>query len=92
MSYSYAADKQITAETIDEDVLSDTSFTAQYDAGNRISNWTRAGAPTNNAQSWSYDDAGNWISTTKDGTTEARNHSVADQITQIAKLPRPVPL
>jgi RHS repeat-associated protein len=46
-----------------------------------------ASASTSN-QTWNYDDAGNWNSTTKtiagNNTTENRNHSVSDQITQIA--------
>ena len=37
LSYTYAVDKQITAETIAGSFLDDSSFTASYDAGNRIS-------------------------------------------------------
>ncbi len=40
------------------------------------------------AQTWNYDNSGNWNSTTKTigntTTTEARNHSTSDQITSIA--------
>ena len=36
LSYTYAVDKQITAETIAGSFLEDSSFTASYDAGNRI--------------------------------------------------------
>ena len=36
LSYTYAVDKQITAETIAGSFLDDSSFTASYDAGNRI--------------------------------------------------------
>ena len=87
---TYAADKQITAENIIGDVVQNTSFTAQYDAGNRITAWQMplASASTS-AQAWNYDDAGNWQSTTKtiagNNTTENRTHSVSDQITQIAR-------
>ncbi|MFT5632428.1 MAG: RHS repeat-associated protein, partial [Rubritalea sp.] len=84
LSYSYAADKQITAENIVGDNIQNTSFTASYDAGNRITNWQRAGGFQPPSQTWSYDDSGNWDSTTKDGNLESRTHSDSDQITQIA--------
>ena len=84
LSYSYAADKQITAENIVGDVLRNSSFRANYDGGNRLSAWTRAGAPVRHTQTWNYDKAGNWNSTTKDSNTENRNHSAADQVTSIA--------
>ena len=47
MRYTYAADKQIISEDIKGDILQDTSFTANYDAGNRITSWSR---PGNNPQ------------------------------------------
>jgi RHS repeat-associated protein len=87
LSYTYAPDKQITAENIVGDVVQNTSLTSSYDAGNRITNWTR---DTNNNQSWNYDDAGNWSSTTVASTSTSispsntRNHSVSDEITNIA--------
>ena len=89
LSYNYAADKQITAENIVGDVLTDTSFSANYDAGNRITSWSRAGNnPVTNNQTWNYDDAGNWNSTTTTvGTqtsTENRSYNAADGITSIA--------
>ena len=78
LSYSYAADKQITEERMRGDQIIDTSFSANYDAGNRITSWSRAGNnPVTNNQTWNYDDAGNWNNTTKTvGTqTEIENRS-----------------
>ena len=43
-------DKQITAETIAGSFLDDSSFTASYDAGNRISTWQRSGIPGINSR------------------------------------------
>jgi len=87
MVYNYAADKQITAEQIAGDLLPSSGFTSSYDAGNRLTNWNRPTA-TASGQTWNYDNAGNWNSTAKtigtNTTTEARTHSVADQINTIA--------
>ena len=88
-SYSYAADKQITAETIAAGGVlpNNASFTANYDPGNRLTSWTRAGYPTGSgvtarqSQSWNFDNAGNWTSTILDGTTQNRTHNVKDQTT-----------
>jgi RHS repeat-associated protein len=92
-SYNYAADKQITAETIIGDVVQVKGISASYDAGNRLTGWSRDGSvgilpASATAQQWNYDNSGNWQSTTKtiagNTTTESRNHSVSDQITSIA--------
>ena len=88
LSYAYADDKQITAENIVGDVLQGTGFTANYDAGNRITSWDRANNPQLSNQTWNYDDAGNWNSTTKtvgnQTSTENRSYNAADGITNIA--------
>ena len=86
LSYTYAVDKQITAETIAGSFLDDSSFTASYDAGNRISTWLRSGIPGINgreSESWNYDDAGNHTSVTRDGTTQSRTHNSSDELTSI---------
>ncbi len=87
LSYTYAADKQITAETIIGDLVQSQGFTATYDPGNRIT--THSGMTVSViSQTWNYDNSGNWNSTTKTinntTTTEARNHNNSDQITSIA--------
>ena len=91
LSYTYAVDKQITAEciaqrvfvkafleeempfrmdgversqTVAGGVMQNASFTANYDDGNRVTNWNRTGAIDTNSpesQSWNFDDAGNWL-------------------------------
>ena len=42
-SYSYNVDKQVTAESTAGSFLDDSSFTASYDAGDRLKTWSRAG-------------------------------------------------
>lgn len=85
-AYSYAADKNVLAESQTNGILEDLSFTAAYDAGNRVISYNRQdaylGARVN--QSWSYDNAGNWNSTTIDGNTQNRTHSDSDQLQSIA--------
>ena len=81
--------KEVDSENIVGDVLTDTSFSANYDAGNCITSWSRAGNnPLTNNQTWNYDDAGNWNSTTKtvgnQTSTENRSYNAADGITSIA--------
>ncbi|MFC4995056.1 RHS repeat-associated core domain-containing protein [Rubritalea tangerina] len=87
LSYSYAVDKQITAETVTGGVMQDASFTASYDDGNRVTAWNRTGAIDTNSpetQSWNYDDAGNWTSTTIDGTVQNRSHNDDNELTAVA--------
>ena len=89
LSYRYAADKQITHESMTGDQIIDTSFSANYDAGNRITSWSREGNnPVTNNQTWNYDDAGNWNKATKTVGTqteiENRSYNAADGITNIA--------
>ncbi|MFD2160623.1 RHS repeat domain-containing protein [Rubritalea tangerina] len=87
LSYSYAVDKQITAETVAGGVMQDASFTASYDSGNRVTGWNRTGAIDTNSpesQSWNYDDAGNWTSTTIDGTVQNRSHNDDNELTAVA--------
>jgi hypothetical protein len=64
----------------------DLSFTATYDAGNRVKTYHRADSypGARETQSWNYDGAGNWNSTTIDGTAQARTHSASDQLEAIA--------
>ena len=83
--YTYAADKNVLTETSTNGLFEDLSFTATYDSGNRVASWNRAdqflGAREN--QSWNYDDAGNWNSTTIDGNTENRTNNASDEATVI---------
>ena len=88
MVYTYAVDKQVTSEQITGDLLPSSGFTSSYDAGNRLTNWSSpTSATTTKAQTWNYDNAGNWDSTDKTigttTTTENRTHSAADQLTNI---------
>jgi RHS repeat-associated protein len=84
--YTYLADKNVEKETQANGTFEKLSFTAAYDAGNRVTSYTRddtyLGARI--MQSWAYDGAGNWNSTTIDGDTQNRTHSASDQLEVIA--------
>jgi RHS repeat-associated protein len=82
MSYSYSIDKQVTGETFPNgSVLASTSFAAQYDPGNRVTDYNRSGGVTPPNQTWSYDDNGNWSSTTLAGQTDTRTHNSDNELT-----------
>ena len=83
--YTYAADKNVLTETSPNGVLQDLGFTATYDPGNRVANWTRADQypGARETQSWNYDDAGNWNSTTIDGNQLDRTNNSSDEATEI---------
>jgi hypothetical protein len=67
-----------------EDIVQNTSFTASYNAGNRLTacQIPLASASTHQ-QTWNYDDEGNWNSTTKNGNLKTRNHSASEAPLQI---------
>jgi len=83
--YSYAPDKNVLVQNQSGGLFENLSFTAAYDAGNRVINFDRKatyiGAREN--QSWNYDPAGNWNSTTIDGDTKNRTHSQSDELQSI---------
>jgi YD repeat-containing protein len=82
MTYSYSPDKQVTAETFPNgSLLANTSFGAGYDAGNRVTSYTRTGGITPPNQTWNYDDNGNWASTTLAGQTDTRTHNADNELT-----------
>jgi RHS repeat-associated protein len=85
-AYTYLADKNVEKETQANGTFEKLSFTAAYDAGNRVISYNRddtyLGARI--LQSWNYDGAGNWDSTTIDGNTQNRTHSASDQLEAIA--------
>jgi RHS repeat-associated protein len=85
-TYDYLADKNVEKETQTSGTFEDLSFTAAYDAGNRVISYNRQdGYPgARETQSWNYDGAGNWNSTVIDGTTQSRTHSDSDQLEVIA--------
>ncbi len=91
-AYQYAEDKQITQETYagTAGTLPNASFTAAYDAGNRLNNWQRPGFPqgtgttARQSQTWTFDEAGNWSFTVLDGTIQNRIHSPADELNSIS--------
>ena len=66
-------------------MFQDLSFTATYDSGNRITSWNRADQypGARESQSWNYDDAGNWNSTTIDGNTQNRTNNTSDKATEL---------
>jgi RHS repeat-associated protein len=84
--YTYLADKNVEKETQANGTFEKLSFTAAYDAGNRVTSYNRddtyLGARI--MQSWAYDGAGNWDSTVIDGDTQNRTHSASDQLEVIA--------
>ena len=82
-SYTYNEDKQVTSENTAASFLDDTSFTATYDPGNRLISWNRTGLVTVGAretESWSYDNAGNHNSVTRNGTTTNRSHNTDNEL------------
>ena len=83
--YTYAADKNVLTETSTNGLFQDLSFTATYDSGNRITSWNRADQypGARESQSWNYDDAGNWNSTTIDGNTQNRTNNTSDKATEL---------
>jgi len=82
MTYSYSPDKQVTAESFPNgSLLANTSFGAGYDAGNRVTSYTRTGGITPPNQTWNYDDNGNWASTTLAGQTDTRTHNADNELT-----------
>jgi RHS repeat-associated protein len=82
MTYSYSPDKQVTVETFPNgSLLAATGFGAGYDAGNRVTSYTRTGGITPPNQTWKYDDNGNWISTTLAGQTDTRTHNADNELT-----------
>ena len=85
LDYTYAADKNVLSETSPNGVLADLSFTAAYDPGNRVASWARADQypGARETQSWNYDDAGNWNSTTIDGNVQNRTNNSSDEATEI---------
>ena len=84
-SYTYDSNKNITGETAGG-VLSDYSWTAGFDAIDRVTSWNRAGSAGTlpASQSWSLDKIGNWDSVTTDNITENRTHNDAHELTDIA--------
>ncbi|MDB9742091.1 hypothetical protein OAB00_04505, partial [Akkermansiaceae bacterium] len=87
LTYTYNEDKQVTSETTSGGFLDNSSFSATYDAGDRLKTWTRPDAVTlgtRETEAWTYDDAGNQISVTRDSTTEARTHNSDNELTAIA--------
>ena len=83
--YTYAADKNVLTENSPNGALQDLSFTATYDAGNRVASWTRDDQylTARETQTWNYDNAGNWDKTTIDGNVENRTNNASDEATQI---------
>ena len=85
-TYDYLADKNVHKETQTNGTFEDLSFTAAYDAGNRVTSYARAESypGARETQTWNYDGAGNWNSTTIDGNTQNRTHSPSDELQSIA--------
>ena len=85
-NYTYAVDKNVLTETQADGNLEDLSFTAAYDAGNRVTSFNRQDSHPGaiETQSWNYDDSGNWNSTTIDGNVQNRTHSTSDKLQTIA--------
>lgn len=85
-TYDYLADKNVHKETQTSGTFEDLSFTAAYDAGNRVTSYARADSypGARETQIWNYDGAGNWNSTTIDGNTQNRTHSQSDELQSIA--------
>jgi RHS repeat-associated protein len=85
-TYDYLADKNVQKEKQTSGTFEDLSFTASYDAGNRVISYNRADSypGARETQSWNYDGAGNWNSTVIDGNTQSRTHSASDQLEVIA--------
>jgi RHS repeat-associated protein len=85
-TYDYLPDKNVEKETQTGGTFQNLSFTATYDPGNRVATYNRQAAyiGARLSQSWDYDGAGNWDSTTIDGNTQARTHSDSDQLEAIA--------
>ena len=83
--YTYAADKNVLTETSANGLFQDLGFTATSDSGNRVASWNRADQflGARETQTWNYDDAGNWNSTTIDGNTENRTNNTSDEATVI---------
>ena len=83
--YTYAADKNILGETSSNGTLADLSFTATYDPGNRVATWNRADQypGARESQTWNYDNAGNWNSTTIDGNVQNRTNNTSDETTEL---------
>jgi RHS repeat-associated protein len=82
MSYTYTPDKQVETETFPNgSPLAATGFNADYDPGNRVTAYTRAGGLNPPTQTWQYDDNGNWASNTLAGQTENRTHNADNEIT-----------
>jgi YD repeat-containing protein len=69
-SYTYDANKRKTFEG--HQFASDIQEFTGYDGENRLTAWKRDGVET---QSWTLSKVGDWISTTRNGTTETRTHS-----------------
>ncbi len=82
-SYTYNVDKQVTAESTAGSFLDDSSFTATYDAGDRLKSWTRDGnvaAGSRQTESWNYDDAGNQTKVTRDGSADDRTYNSDNEL------------
>ncbi|MCH2208831.1 MAG: hypothetical protein MK132_23625 [Lentisphaerales bacterium] len=66
----------------------DYSWTASFDAADRVTSWSRSGttggSPVINSQSWNLDLIGNWTSVTTDGSTESRTHNDVHELTDIS--------
>jgi len=85
-TYTYAPDKGVLTEDQSGGMLENLAFTAAYDPGNQVTSYNRKNTypGARETQIWNYDPAGNWNSTTIDGTAQNRTHSASDQLATIA--------
>lgn len=82
-SYTYDADRRKLTES---DLATSRTQNFGYDDASRLTNWNRSGAAipgATGAQSWILSLVGDWTSTTRDGTAEARTHTAVHEATAV---------
>ena len=79
-SYAYDQNKNLTREDR-LGLLSGTSFDAQYDAEDRVTQWDRDNLTE--SQDWTLSLVGDWESTTINGVAQSRSHNEVHELTGI---------
>ena len=79
-SYAYDQNKNLTREDR-SGLLSGTSFDAQYDAEDRVTQWDRDNLTE--SQDWTLSLVGDWDSTTINGVAQSRSHNEVHELTGI---------
>jgi RHS repeat-associated protein len=81
-SYTYDANKNVLSETSNGTVMDDYSWTAGFDAADRVTSWNRTTGAVS-SQSWNLDLIGNWDDVTTNNITESRTHNDVHELIDI---------